>query len=126
MKASPETAEWVRSYYRLMDEDRLDECEQFFTPDAEIKIAHHPAMAGWAAIDRSMRAGLSVVGHIDHEVINVWQADDATLIFEVVAHYTLKDDRKTDVPGVVIAELQDGKFHRQRIGADLSAVYGNL
>ena len=126
MKASPETADWVRKYYKLMDDDRLAECEQYFTPDAEIKIAHHPPMVGWEAIDSSMRAGLSVVGRIDHEVLNVWQADGDTLIFEVVAHYTLKDDRKVDVPGVVIAELQDGRFHRQRIGADLSAVYTNL
>ena len=126
MKAKPETLEWIRGYYRLMDDDRLDECERYFTPDAEIRIAHHPPMVGWEAIDRSMRAGLSVVGRIDHEVLNVWQADDDTLIFEVVAHYTLKDDRKVDVPGVVIAELDNGRFRRQRIGADLSAVYGNL
>jgi ketosteroid isomerase-like protein len=126
MKAKPETIEWIRSYYRLMDTGRLDECAQFFTPDAEIKIAHYPPMVGWDAIDRSMRAGLAVVGRIDHEVGNAWEADDDTLVFEVVAHYTLKDDRKVDVPGVVVAELRDGMFHRQRIGADLSAVYGNL
>ena len=126
MKAKPETLEWIRGYYRLMDDDRLDECEQYFTPDAEIRIAHHPPMVGWEAIDRSMRAGLSVVGRIDHEVLNAWEADDDTLIFEVVAHYTLRDGRKVDVPGVVIGEVSDGKFRRQRIGADLSAVYGNL
>ena len=126
MKAGPETLEWIRGYYRLMDEDRLEECEAYFTPDAEIKIAHHPPMVGWEAIDRSMRAGLAVVGRIDHEVLAAWEAEDGVLIFEVVAHYTLKDDRKIDVPGVVIAEISDGRFHRQRIGADLSAVYGNL
>jgi hypothetical protein len=126
VRARAEILDWIRSYYRLMDTDRLDECAQFFTPDAEIRIAHYPPMAGWEAIDRSMRAGLAVVGRIDHEVLNAWEADDDTLIFEVVAHYTLKDDRRIDVPGVVIAELHDGRFHRQRIGADLSAVYGSL
>jgi len=126
MRATPETLDWIRGYYALMDADRLEECEGYFTPDAEIRIAHHPPLVGWDAIDRSMRAGLSVVGGIEHEVLAAWEADDDVLIFEVTAHYTLKDGRKVDVPGVVIAEVADGKFRRQRIGADLSAVYGNL
>jgi hypothetical protein len=126
MRAKPETLEWIRSYYALMDADRLDECEQYFVPHATIKIAHHPALEGWAAIDRSMRAGLSVVKSIKHEVLGAWEADDAVLIFEVVAHYTLADDRKVDVPGVVIAEVADGRFLSQRIGADLSPVYGQF
>jgi ketosteroid isomerase-like protein len=126
VRAKPETLDWIRGYYELMDTDRLDECERYFTPDAEIRIAHHPPLVGWGAIDRSMRAGLSVVEGIEHEVHGGWEAEDDVLIFEVTAHYTLKDGRKVDVPGVVIAEVADGKFHRQRIGADLSAVYANL
>jgi hypothetical protein len=73
-----------------------------------------------------MRAGLAVVGGIRHEVRNVWEAEEGVVIFEVVAHYTMKDDRKIDVPGVVIGEVAGGRFVSQRIGADLSAVYGNL
>jgi hypothetical protein len=126
MRAPAETLAWIRSYYRLMDNDQLEDCARFFTPDAEVKIAHYPPMVGWDAIQRSLRAGLAVVGRIDHEVLNVWEADDDTLVFEVVAHYRLKDDRKVDVPGVVIAEIREGRFHRQRIGADLSVVYGQL
>lgn len=126
MRAQPETLDWIRSYYELMDTDRLDECERFFAPDAQIQIAHHPPLVGWEAIDRSMRAGLSVVKGLRHEVRNAWEAEDGVLIFEVVAHYTLADDRKVDVPGVVIAEVADGRFVRQRIGADLSPVYGRI
>ncbi len=126
VRASRETLNWIRGYYELMDTNRLAECESYFTPDAEIRIAHHPPLVGWESIDRSMRAGLSVVGGIEHEVRNAWEAEDGVLVFEVTAHYTLKDGRKVDVPGVVVAELADGKFHRQRIGADLSAVYANL
>ena len=126
MRASPETLDWIRSYYELMDADRLDDCEQYFTPDATITIAHHPPLVGWTAIDRSMRAGLAVVKRIDHEVMNAWEAEDGVLVFEVVAHYTLADDRKVDVPGVVLAEIRDGRFASQRIGADLSPVYGQL
>jgi ketosteroid isomerase-like protein len=126
VRATPQTLDWIRGYYELMDADRLEECEQYFAPDATIRIAHHPPLQGWDAIDRSMRAGLSVVQGIRHEVLNAWEAEDGVLIFEVVAHYTLKDDRHIDVPGVVIADVADGRFQSQRIGADLSAVYGNL
>jgi hypothetical protein len=126
MRAQPETLEWIRRYYELMDTDRLDECEQFFAPDATIQIAHHPPLEGWAALDRATRASLSLVKSIKHDVLNAWEAEDALVIFEVVAHYTLRDDSKVDVPGIVIAEIADGRFLSQRIGADLSPVFGNL
>lgn len=126
MRARPETLDWIRSYYGLIDSGRYDECDQFFATDASLQIAHHPPQVGRDAIGRAMRAGLSLVKSIRHEVRNAWEAEDGVLIFEVVAHYTMPDDRGIDVPGVVIAEVADGRFKSQRIGADLSPVYGPM
>jgi hypothetical protein len=125
VRATAETLEWIKGYYRLLDEGRLDECDRYFTPDATLKIAHLPEIAGFEAIDRVMRGGMSnpAVKSIVHEVSNAWEADDDTVIFEVVAHYTLADGREVDVPGVVIGEVSDGRFSSQRIAADLSPVY---
>jgi hypothetical protein len=123
VRASEETLELIRSYYGLMDEGRLEECERFFTPDATITIAHNPPMQGWDVIFRMMQAGLSAVKSITHEVRNAWEEDDGTVIFEVVAHYVRMDGRRVDVPGVVIGEVSEGRFRSQRIGADLSPVY---
>lgn len=127
MRASKETLELVRGYYRLMDEGRLFECDQFFTPDATLRIAHFPEIVGWEAIDRVMRNGLANpnVKQLVHEVRNVWEEDDGIVIFEVVAHYTLAEGRDVDVPGIVIGEVADGRFKSQRIAADLSTVYGS-
>ncbi|HYZ93239.1 MAG TPA: nuclear transport factor 2 family protein [Actinomycetota bacterium] len=127
MRASPETLEWIKGYYALMDEGRLDECDQYFTPEATLKIAHHPEVVGWDAIDRLMRGGMAnpIVRSIVHEVRNAWQAEDDIVIFEVVAHYSLADGRDVDVPGIVIGEIADGRFKSQRIAADLSTVYGS-
>lgn len=126
MRAASETLDWIRGYYALMDDDRVADCERYFHPDAEIRIAHHPPLTGWAAIERSLRAGLSVVKSIRHEVLNAWDVEDGVVVFEVVAHYTMKDDRHVDVPGVVIAGVSQGRFTSQRIAADLSPVYGNV
>jgi ketosteroid isomerase-like protein len=127
VRASENTLELIHGYYRLMDEGRLDECEQFFTPDATLKIAHHPEIVGWPAIDRIMRGGMANpnVQSIVHNVRNVWEEDAGVVIFEVVAHYTLADGREVEVPGIVIAEVSDGRFTSQRIAADLSTVYGS-
>ena len=123
MQARPETLDWIRSYYKLIDTARYDECDDFFAPDAQLQIAHHPPQIGRESIGRAMRAGLSLVKSIEHELKNAWEEDDV-LIFEVTAHYTLADDRKVDVTGVVIAEVADGVFVSQRIAVDLSPVYG--
>jgi hypothetical protein len=126
MRASEPTLQLITGYYELMDAGRLDECEQYFTPDATMKIAHHPEIVGWEAIDRIMRAGMSnpIVRSITHDVKNAWEEDEGVVVFEVHATYSLNDGRTVVVPGVVIGEVEDGRFKRQRIAADLSPVYG--
>ena len=126
MRARPETLEWIKGYYELLDTGRLDECDRYFTPDATLKIAHLPEIVGYEAIDRVMRGGMAnpTVKHIVHEVTSAWEEDDGVVIFEVVAHYTLADGREVDVPGIVIGTVADGRFTSQRIAADLSTVYG--
>lgn len=126
MRARPETLEWIKGYYELLDTGRLDECDRYFTPDATLKIAHLPEIVGYEAIDRVMRGGMAnpTVKQIVHDVRAAWEEDDGVVIFEVVAHYTLADEREVDVPGIVIGEVSDGRFTSQRIAADLSTVYG--
>lgn len=126
MRARPETLEWIKGYYALLDNGRLDECDRYFAPDATLKIAHLPEIVGFEAIDRVMRAGMAnpLVENIVHDVRRAWEEDDGVVIFEVVARYTLADGREVDVPGVVIGEVANGTFRSQRIAADLSPVYG--
>lgn len=126
MRARPETLEWIKGYYELLDTGRLDECDRYFTPDATLKIAHLPELAGYETIDRVMRGGMQnpTVKSIVHDVKHAWEEDDGVVIFEVVARYTLTDGREIDVPGVVIGEVSDGRFRSQRISADLSPIFG--
>ena len=126
MRARPETLEWIKGYYELLDTGRLDECDRYFTPEATLKIAHLPEIVGFEAIDRVMRGGMATptVKQIVHDVKAAWEEDDGVVIFEVVAHYSLADGREVDVPGIVIGEVSDGRFTSQRIAADLSPVYG--
>lgn len=126
MRASEGILELIHGYYALLDAGRLDECGKYFTPDATLKIAHHPEIVGWEAIDRIMRAGMSnpTVRSIAHDVRNVWEEDDGVVVFEVHATYSLADGRTVVVPGVVIGEVEAGRFRSQRIAADLSPVYG--
>ena len=126
MRARPETLEWIKGYYELLDTGRLDECDKYFTPEATLKIAHLPEIVGFEAIDRVMRGGMAnpTVKQIVHDVKAAWEEDDGVVIFEVVAHYSLADGREVDVPGIVIGEVSEGRFTSQRIAADLSPVYG--
>jgi ketosteroid isomerase-like protein len=126
VRARRETLDLIEGYYASMDAGRLDECDRYFVTDATLKIAHMPEIVGFAAIDRVMRAGLAAphVEGLVHEVTNAWEEDDGVVIFEVVAHYTLSGDRSVDVPGVVVATVEDGRFASQRIAADLSPVFG--
>jgi ketosteroid isomerase-like protein len=124
MRASAETMDVINGYYGLMDACDLAGCERFFTPDATMQIAHFPKLEGWPTIERVMGAGLANpnVKRLRHEVRNAWDEDDCS-IFEVHAHYEMTDGRDVVVPGVVIAEICDGRFTSQRIAADLSPTF---
>jgi len=126
VRASQPTLELITGYYASLDAGRLDETDRWFTPDATMQIAHLPRIEGRDAIENVVRTGMANprVERIVHEVRNAWDVEDDTVIFEVVAHYTLADGREVDVPGVVIAEVADGRFMSQRIAADLSPIYG--
>jgi ketosteroid isomerase-like protein len=126
VRARPETLGWIEGYYASMDAGRMDECDEYFAPDASLKIAHLPEITGAEAIGRVLRGGLAAphVEGLVHEVVAAWEEDDGIVIFEVVAHYSLSGGRSVDVPGVVIASVRDGRFTSQRIAADLSPVYG--
>lgn len=124
MRASDETLDLIRGYYGLMDTGNLDECERYFTPDATLRIAHYPEIVGWETIHRVMSNGLAnpSVKRLTHEVRSAWDEDDGLAVFEVHATYEMTDGRTLVVPGVVIAEIEDGRFRSQRIAADLSPV----
>jgi ketosteroid isomerase-like protein len=125
VRAQPETLDWIKGYYALMDSGDLDGCDRYFAPDATLQIAHLPQIVGYEAIDRVMRAGMAhpMVRSIAHDVKAAWEEEDGVVIFEVVARYTMADGDEVDVPGVVIGEVSDGRFTSQRIAADLSPVY---
>ena len=128
MRASQATLDLIGDYYQAMDDGRLAECQRFFTPDATLQIAHRSPIVGWDAIFNVMSAGMAVpfVHGISHDVRNAWEEDDGTVIFEVAATYSLDGDRTVVVPGIVIAEVSDGRFSSQRIAADLSPIYGSM
>jgi len=124
MLASQETLDVIHGYYALMDTGDLAACERYFSPDATMQIAHFPTLEGWTMIERVMTSGLAnpKVKSLRHEVRNAWDEDDCS-IFEVHAHYEMTDGREIVVPGVVIAEIREGRFKSQRIAADLSPTF---
>jgi hypothetical protein len=122
--ASDETLAFLCRYYACIDEGRFDDCAAFFVPDARLQVAHHPAVEGCDAIVAVLRARLRDVAWIRHEIVRAWEEDGGVVIFDVVAVYELADGRRVDVPGAVIAVVENGRFREQRIHADLSTVRG--
>jgi ketosteroid isomerase-like protein len=121
MKAGDQTRALVERYYALMDEGRLEDCRPLFHDDVELRIAHHPPITGWDMLLRVMTSGLAVAD-ITHTVGRAWE-EDGTAIFEVDATYVFADGRTVVVPGMVVATIEDGRFRKQRIFADLSTVF---
>lgn len=123
MTASKETVEFLNAYYRLVDAMKIGEFMAFFTPDARLIFANNEPMQGRDAIEAGLTQVLSSVDGIRHDLRQIWNVDDDTVVFEVDVTYSRKDGRDVRVPGSAVCEMRNGLMAQQRIYVDLAPVF---
>lgn len=122
MRAREETIEWLRAYYRAVDNLRFEEMAEFLHEQCENQYPTGIVIAGRERILRGMRAALEALAGTHHELKAAWE-EDAELIFELEVTYKRRDGQTIARPGVGIFTLELGKIRRQRLFVDASGVW---
>jgi ketosteroid isomerase-like protein len=115
VNARPETVDWLRRYYRLLDEQRvLEAISEFMAEGCTFRVGNRePA----TFLDEARRMSKLISG-TRHELVSVLEGDDGTLAAELNVTYIKRDGTSVTLPGSLFARVADGRFVEQRAYAD--------
>jgi hypothetical protein len=116
VNARPETIDWLKRYYRLLDEGRVREViGEYLAEGCTFRFGNREP-SGFLEEARRM-AG--IVKGLRHEIVCVLEGDDGTLACELNITYVKHDDTAITLPGSLFAKVLDGRFVEQRAYIDL-------
>jgi ketosteroid isomerase-like protein len=117
VNARPETIDWLRRYYRLLDANRVREVmQEYLAPECSFRFGN-AVPTGF--IDEARRMSKLVKG-VRHEIVTVLEDDDGTLACELRVTYIRHDGSAVTLPGALFAKVRDGRFVEQRAYVDHS------
>ena len=118
--------DWVRTYFRLVDEMDLEKFLSLHTQDCTVHFANNPPAVGHAQISAAIGGLWSAISAMRHEPSHVWVTEDGTGVQEGVVRYTTKGG--TDVPVSVTSILtrRDDKIDTLRIYIDMAPVFEKI
>jgi hypothetical protein len=122
MKASADTIAWLRAYYEAMDALRFEDVAEFLHEDCRCVYPSGHVAAGRDRILRQMRAGLTALDRIKHELKRAWE-EDGELIFELEVTYVRRDGETIIRPGTGIFVFEDHKVREQRLFVESRGIW---
>jgi ketosteroid isomerase-like protein len=126
MRADPATVSLLTRYYDAIEANRPEDYSAFYTEDMTLTFGNNPQVTGRAAAVEAFGGILDQVHSLHHDLVNVWEEDDGTVIFETVGTWTLFDGTAIPVNAVGVFTVVDGLIVDQRITVDNGPVFAAL
>ncbi len=106
------------------DVDRMDAkaFASHLAEDCLLRFGNADEVVGRGAIEEAIAGFFTTINGISHQLVNVWDVDDTTII-QLEATYTRKDDRKVTIPAVAVWRRGDELIDDYRIYVDQAPVY---
>ena len=114
---------WLEALYEPAD--RLDSAgfASHFAPDATLRFANSPEVAGRAQIEASLGGFFATITSMSHRLVRVWE-DGQYAAMESVVTYGRDDGQRVEVPAVTTyTRTPTGEVTSCRIYCDISPVY---
>jgi hypothetical protein len=114
---------WLQALY-----DRADHLDpagfaSHFVPDATLRFANSPEVAGRAQIEATLRDFFGTITSMSHRLVRVWEYGQHAAMESVVT-YGRADGQRVEVPAVTTyARAPTGEVTSCRIYCDISPVY---
>jgi ketosteroid isomerase-like protein len=125
-RASQATVDLLNDYYTAMRAKDLATCRTYCADDMTVTFANNPRIDGADAFFDVLSGMLAQVTSLHHDIVNAWESDDGSLIFESSATWTLLDGQTLRIPACSILTMDDGKVAHQRIYVDNAPLFDAL
>jgi hypothetical protein len=115
VNARPETIEWLKRYYELIDHNEVGEVlRNYIAEGCTFRFGNAPATD---FLDEARRMATLIKG-VQHRLVSVLEGDDGTIACELEVTYLKHDGSSVTLPGSLFARIAGGRFVEQRAYVD--------
>jgi ketosteroid isomerase-like protein len=112
----------VRALFDAVDRSDVDAVVELAAADIHFRFGNADPTDGKAAFTSSAQAFSSSIASIRHEIHNLWEVDQGTVVCVMDVHYRRLDGRRFTLPCCNVFIIRNGLVHDYRIYMDISPV----
>ncbi len=124
-QATGPNADIIKRMFEAGESMNVHNFVKFYNDDAYYQFSNFPVAYGPQGIVNASTTFLEKVGAIKHNIINLWEIDQNTLVCEMTVTYTRKDGEVHTLPCCDTIRIKNGKVQELRIYMDISPVLGH-
>lgn len=113
---------WVHDYFRSVDSMNMDAYLAFLSEDVRFRLGNNPPISGIPAVKDRLTTFWSQLKGLRHNIVNLWELDDVTIVESTVT-YTRLDDREVTLPVATTMRRHGDKVSDIRIYIDLAPLF---
>jgi len=113
----------VREILAAIDNGDVDTLCRYVTDEVRFQLGSTEATTGRPAFEATARAFLQSIAAIRHEVLDMWEVEDGTVISVMTVHYERLDGQKLRLPCCNLFRMREGRAYDYRIYMDVNPVF---
>lgn len=125
MTATVDTAaaRTAREILAAVDAGDVDTLSRHVTDDICFQFGNAEMVRGRSAFEAACRAFLKSIAAIRHELLDLWEVEDGTVITAMTVHYRRLDGQELSLPCCNLFGTRDGQVHDYRVYMDINPVF---
>jgi ketosteroid isomerase-like protein len=123
--AKPEGAntQLVRRMFEAGESMNVNNFVKFYADDAHYQFSNFPVAHGPKGIVDSSQAFIQKVKKVVHNIENIWEIDDETVVVEMTVRYDRFDGKSFTLPCCDTVRIRNGKVQSLKIFMDITPVF---
>ena len=115
----------VRRMFEAGESMNVHNFVKFYADDAHYQFGNFPVVYGPQGIINSSQGFLAKVKKVVHNIENIWEVDQETVVAEMNVRYDRHDGKSFTLPCCDTIRIRDGKVKSLKIFMDITPVFAD-
>jgi ketosteroid isomerase-like protein len=113
----------VLELFAVVDSGDVDAICRRLTDDVYFQFGNAEPITGKPGFRQASYAFFDTIAASSHEILNIWEVDDGTVIAVMNVHYERLDGRKLSLPCCNLFRVRGGQVNDYRVFIDVNPVF---
>jgi ketosteroid isomerase-like protein len=124
-KAEGPNTQLVRRMFLAGESMNVNNFVKFYADDAHYQFSNFPVVYGPKGITDSSQGFLQKVKKVAHNIDNIWEVNNETVVVEMTVRYDRHDGKTFTLPCCDTIRIRDGKVRSLKIFMDITPVFAD-